>query len=82
MYWGVYSASMRATYNLSSFTILSFYLFRIQTYGWETNIISLQRLVNYDTGKVIELVFGLRKSMTITINVRITKYQGAFCIFC
>jgi hypothetical protein len=74
MYWGVYSATMRATCNLSSFVILRFYLFRIQIYEWETNIISLHRLVNYDTGKSNGIGRRLHEGMNITINVRITKH--------
>ena len=74
MYWGVHSANMRATRNLSSFIILRYYLFQIQTYEWETNIISLHRLVNYYSGKSNGIGIRLCEGKNITINVRITKH--------
>jgi len=69
---GVHCASMRATCSLSSFINLSFYFFRIQTYGWETKVSSLHRLVNYDIGKSNEIGTGLLKIMNIPINIRTT----------
>jgi hypothetical protein len=73
MCWGIHSATIRATCNLSSLIALSFYLFRIQTYGWKTNVILLHRLVNYDAGESNGTGILLPKCTNITINLLKTK---------